>query len=178
MDFSKRPIAVTDIETTGLDSQRHEIIELGLILVRPSDLKVLDKFEVKIKPLHIKTAVKKALAANGYNERDWRKAWELKDAMALYAEKTKDAIFLGQNAYTDWAFINQAFQQSGVEDLLDYHRLDLFSLGWARRDQFPDLTKFSLASLARYFDLEPEPLPHRAMNGTKQVLAVLKKLLV
>ena len=178
MEFFKRPLAITDLELTGLDAQIHEIIELGLLVMDQKTLKVIDKFEVKIKPEHIKTAVRKALEANGYNERDWKRAWPLKDALEIYAEKTKNAIFLAQNAYSDWAFINEAFKKSAVEDPLDYHRLDLFSIGWSRRDRFPGLAKFSLSSMCKYFGIEPEPKPHRAMNGAKKNLEVLRKLLV
>ena len=177
MDFYKRPLAITDIETTGLDPQSHEIIEIGLLVVDPTTLKVRDKFEVKVKPEHSKTAVKKALAANGYNEKDWKRAWPLKDALEVYADKTRDAIFFSQNAYSEWAFIEEGFKKTAVEDLMDYHRLDLFSIGWARRERFPSLVKFSLASLAKYFALEPELKPNRAMNGAKQMLAVLSRLL-
>lgn len=177
MEFLKRPLAITDTETTGLDAQIHEIIEIGLIVVEQPKLRVIDKFEVKVKPILIKTAVKKALAVNGYNEKDWRKAWDLKEAIEIYSEKTKNAIFVAQNAFSDWSFINEAFKKTQVEDLMDYHRIDLFTLGWSKAPKLPGLTKFSLASMCKYFDIEPEPLPHRAINGAKKALAVLKRLL-
>jgi DNA polymerase III alpha subunit (gram-positive type) len=177
MDYLKRPLAITDTETTGLDAQIHEIIEIGLIVVDQQSFKILDKLDVKMKPVHIKTAVKKALEVNGYNEKDWRKAWGLKEAMEIYAEKTKDAIFTAQNTYSDWAFINEAFESTGVEDPMDYHRLDLFSIGWARKEKFPGLEKLSLSSMCRYFNIEVEPKPHRAMNGAKKELEVLKHLM-
>ena len=177
MDFSKRPLAITDIETTGLNAQFHEIIDIGLIVVDQLTLKILDKFEAKIKPSHIKTAVKKALERNGYNDKDWRKAWDLKDALEIYSEKTENAIVVIQNAYTDWAFLDEGFKKTGVEDLTDYHRIDLFTLGWAKRTQFPGLNKFSLASMAKYFELAEELLPHRAMNGARKTLEVTGKLL-
>lgn len=176
MDYLKFPLAITDIETTGLDPQLHEIIEIGLLVVDQKTLKVLDKFEVKIKPTHIKTAVKKALEVNGYNEKDWRKAWSLEEAMAIYGEKTKGAIFTAQNAYSDWSFIYEAFKITKTEDLMDYHRIDLFTLGWSKAKQLPGLAKFSLSSMCKYFGIEPEPKIHRAMNGAKKVLEVLRKL--
>lgn len=175
LEYLKRPLAVTDLEMTGLDAQLHEIIEIGLIVINQSTFKIIDKFEVKVKPTHIKTAQKKALEKNGYNEKDWRKAWELKDAVEIYAEKTRDAIFVSQNAYADWSFMAEAFKLTGVEDLTDYHRLDLFSVGWSKAEEF-DLTKFSLTSMCKSLGIEPEPLPHRAMNGAKKALEVLRKL--
>jgi len=176
IDYLQRPLAITDTETTGLDAQLHEIIEIGLLVVDQKTFKIIDKFEVKIKPTHIKTAVKKALEVNGYNEKDWHKAWDLKEAMETYSEKSKGAIFFAQNSYSDWAFINEAFKKTGVEDLTDYHRIDLFSLGWSKAGKLFGFKKFSLASMCKYFGIEPEPLPHRAMNGARKELEVLKKL--
>jgi len=177
IEYLKRPLAITDVETTGLDAQLHEIIEIGLIVVEQDTLKIIDKLDVKVKPVHIKTAVKKALEVNGYNEKEWARAWDLKEAMEIYAEKTEKAIFLAQNAYSDWAFINEAFKKTGVEDGMDFHRLDLFSIGWSRKEKFPGLAKLSLSSMCRYFEIEPEPMPHRAGNGVRKNLDVLKKLM-
>lgn len=174
-DFLKRPLAITDVETTGLDAQLHEIIEIGLIVVSQPNLKVLDEFEVKVKPVSIKTAVKKALEVNGYNEKEWRRAWDLREAIEIYSDKTRNAVFLAQNVYHDWSFINEAFKRTGVEDYMDYHRLDLFTIGWSKAEKF-GLTKFSLASMCRQLGIAPESAPHRAMNGVRKNLEVLRKL--
>ena len=32
-EIFKRPIAITDVETTGLDAVKHEIVEIGLVLI-------------------------------------------------------------------------------------------------------------------------------------------------
>lgn len=190
MDFLKRPLAITDIETTGFDAQIHEIIELGLVLVDQKSLKVLDEFEVKIKPQHIKTASEKALKVNGYNKLDWLEAVDLKEAMKIYSKKTNpvrsrisngagNAIFLAHNSFFDWSFITEAFKSTGVEDYTDYHRLDLFSIAWSRNriKQLKGLTKFNLSEMCKYFGIEPESMPHRAINGARKELEVLKKLL-
>jgi len=176
IDFFKRPLAITDIETTGLDSHLHEIIEIGLFVVDQNSYKIIDKLDIKVKPTHIKTAVKKALEVNGYNEQDWKKAWSLEDAIAIYSEKTKDAIFVAQNAYSDWSFINEAFKKTQTEDLTDYHRIDLFNLGWSKKKKMPGIKSCSLSTMCKYFGIEPEPSPHRAMNGAKKNLEVLRKL--
>jgi len=178
MEFLKRPIAITDIETSGFDARVHEILEIGLVVVDQKNLKILDEYSVKIKPLHIKTAAEKALKVCGYNKIDWLKAIDLKDAMKIYSKKTKNAIFLAHNSFFDWSFITEGFKQTGVEDYTDYHRLDLFSVSWAlsRNKKLKNLTKFNLSELCKYFNIEPEPAPHRALNGAKKELEVLRKV--
>lgn len=179
MDFLKRLLAITDAETTGFDAQIHEIIELGLVLVDQKSLKVLDEFEIKIKPQHIKTASEKALKVNGYNKLDWLEAMDLKEAMKIYSEKTKNAVFLAHNSFFDWSFITEAFKSTRVEDYTDYHRLDLFSIAWSanRIKKLKNLSKFNLSEMCKYFGIQPEPMPHRAINGARKELEVLKKLI-
>ena len=178
MEFLKRPLAITDVETTGFDADIHEIIEIGLVLVDQQTLKIKDEWTVKIKPRKIKTAAEKALKVAGYNKLDWLKAVELKEAMEVYSKKTKSAIFLAHNSFFDWSFIAQAFKSTGVEDHTDYHRLDLFSIAWglSRNKKLKDLSKFNLSEMCKYFNIDPEPLPHRAPNGARKELEILKKL--
>ena len=45
----KENLAFIDIETTGLNMLKHEIIEVGCVLATP-ELEVIEEFELKIKP--------------------------------------------------------------------------------------------------------------------------------
>ncbi len=179
MEFLKRPIAITDVETSGFDAQIHEILEIGLVVIDQKNLKVLDEWTVKVKPRKIRTAAEKALKVCGYNKIDWLKAIDLKDAMKVYSKKTKNAIFLAHNSFFDWSFITEAFKSTGIEDYTDYHRLDLFSIAWtlSRNKKLKNLSRFNLLELCKYFNIEPEPAPHRAPNGAKKELEVLRQLL-
>lgn len=177
MDFYKRRIAITDVETTGLDFHIHEIVEIGLIVVDQTNLKIIDEWNAKVKPRHIKTAAASAIKVCGYNKLDWTNAMSLKDAMEIYSKKTKNAIFLAQNSFFDWSFISEAFKDTGVEDYTDYHRVDLFSIGWSKQKDFPRFKEFSLSGMCRYFRIPEEPMPHRAVNGARKAYEVLRKLM-
>jgi DNA polymerase III epsilon subunit-like protein len=174
MDFKDRPFAVVDLETTGDDELRHEILEIGLLVVRQSDWNVIDSGNWLIKPHHIETALPAALERNGYNERDWRDAKELSEVMPLFSEKTKDAIFTSFNVTFDWPFIKNAFRVTQVPDLMDYHRLDILTLAWAAGGD--TLEHFNLKAVSEFFGVPPEPDPHRAIHGAETALAVLKKI--
>lgn len=174
MNLLDRPLAITDIETTGLDPIGHEIIELGLVLVDQKTYEVLDSWSVKVKPEHIDTATPEALAVNGYVGELWQDAYNLKIAMNSYKKKTKDAIFVSHNVTFDWSFIYEAFAKTNLESLMDYHRLDLFSLAWLSLSD--KLLKINLAALCDYFNIEKEPEPHAAINGAMKAFEVLKKL--
>lgn len=166
------------METTGLNAKNCEIIEIGLLVVDQRTFDVISEFETKIKPIHIETASKAALDLNGYNEKDWQDAPGLLWAMETYAQTTKDSIFFAHNVWFDWSFINEGFKKTGVKNQLDYHRLDLFTIAWTKTKsgKIPDLTKFNLNELCKYFDIPEEPIPHRGINGVRKELEVLRKL--
>lgn len=173
--FNERQYAFTDVETTGLDFRVHEIVEIGLVVVSPDTLDVVKTFEAKVKPERIETASKKALEINGYNEADWVSALSLKAAMKLYAEISKDAVFCAHNVTFDWGFIDEAFKKTGVKDLMDYHRKDLFTIAHEKLMN-SGLEKFNLIELCSFLGIDPEPPVHRAINGTMKALEVYRKL--
>lgn len=173
MRFRDRPIAITDIETTGLDAAVHEIIELAVVVVDQHTLKVLDRYQARTKPYHIRTAAKRALEVVGYTEQAWRDAIPLQTALETYIRKASDAVFCSYNVYLAYSFMDTAFKMSGVEDPTDYHRLDLFTLAWSRLG----LVSPTLDSICKRIGIPPEPLPRRAMDGADKQLEVLRALL-
>lgn len=174
--FFSRPIAITDVETTGFDSVTQEIIEIGLIVINQKTLEVFDTLNLKIKPEHLETANKEALEFNGYNALGWEQALTLKEAMAIYAEKTKDAIFCSHNVTFDWSFISEAFKKTDIKNQMDYHRIDLFTLAWAKLKN-NGLQMFKLSEIAKFLGLSEEPMPHRAINGATTAYEIYKKLM-
>jgi DNA polymerase III alpha subunit (gram-positive type) len=169
MDFKER-----HIETTGDIPAFHEIIEMGLVLCHPETLEVLDTLDIKIKPSRIENALPKALDRNGYKEENWVDAVDLKEAMQIYSNKTKDAVFYAYNVTFDWGFINEAFRQTGVDNKMDYHRFDIMSMVFAKYKK--EMNGVSLNDASAIFGIPGEAFPHNALNGAKQALKVLKKL--
>ncbi|OGG36717.1 hypothetical protein A2110_00055 [Candidatus Jorgensenbacteria bacterium GWA1_54_12] len=174
MDFRERPLAVVDIETSGDDELKHEILEIGLLVVQQKDFEVIDSGNWLIKPYHIENAVPAALSRNGYNDHDWRDAKELSEVMPMFSEKTTNAIFTSFNVSFDWSFIKNAFRVTGAPNLMDYHRLDILTLAWAMGGD--GLEHFNLKAVCEFFGIEPEPDPHRAINGAETALNILRKL--
>jgi len=175
INIFERPIAITDVETTGLDSTIQEIVEIGLVVIDQKTLEILDTLNVKVKPEHIETADEFALNLNGYNETDWKNAITLKEAMSLYGDKTKDAIFCAHNMTFDWSFIFEAFKKTGIKDQMDHHRVDLFTMIWMKFRN-SDFEKFNLNEVAKRLGIPEEPMPHRAINGTMTAYEIYKKL--
>jgi DNA polymerase-3 subunit epsilon len=176
LNFFERPIAITDLEMTGLDPDIHEIIEIGLVVVRQDTFEIIDTLDIKVRPERIETADPAAIKVAGYKSEEWGDAVSLKEALMLYAEKTKDAVFCAQTINNDWAFLSRAFKSTDVQHSMDYHMIDIPSIAWEKL-RGKGVDKVRLGSMAQYFGIPREPEVHRAMNGAKLAYEVLKKLI-
>jgi DNA polymerase-3 subunit epsilon len=179
MDLLERPIAVTDTETTGLDPHRHEIIEIGLVLLDPVTLDPILEYQSKIKPEHPERIDPMAAKVNGYTEEGWKNAPPLSSVMHAYGMHARESVFTSQNPTFDWPFVRRAFILSKLKFLMeqmDYHRLDTFTMAWTLL-RGSSLQKFSLETVAKHLGVPAEPKPHRAINGARCAALVLKRLM-
>jgi len=108
-------ITVLDTETTGLDRDKHEIIEIALISYlydRDGNRYVMRKYEQKIKPEHIELANPRALEINGYTPDAWVDARPAAEVLAEVKVIVEDSdILLGQNLIFDLRFVNEMCQR-------------------------------------------------------------------
>jgi DNA polymerase-3 subunit epsilon len=74
-------IAFIDLETTGLDPVKHEILQIGIVRVDARTLTIHSQIELKVIPVRIIDAEAKALEVNGYREELWIDAVPLRDAL-------------------------------------------------------------------------------------------------
>jgi DNA polymerase III epsilon subunit family exonuclease len=171
----KHNLAFIDIETTGLDVIAHEIIEIGCVLTTP-DLKVIEEFELKIKPEHIERANPTSLKVNHYNEEDWSKAIPLTKAMQEFSKKVKDCIMVGQNIAFDSGFLEHAFSKLNIVNSMHYHKLDTISIAWAKLHNDKDLEHFSLREMCVRFGIKNERA-HTALSDARATYELYKKLM-
>jgi DNA polymerase-3 subunit epsilon len=174
----QQPLAFIDVETTGLNSDTAEIIELGVVIAKFKDneLVVIDQLDVKIRPEHLETAEPAALRINGYNEVDWLFAVTLADAMKSFADKTSGAVFVAHNLTFDYAFIDRAFKNTGIENKMHYHKLDTIALAFGVLHNQDDMNKFSLKALTEYYGIENKKA-HSAFADAYATYELFKKLL-
>lgn len=175
LNFKNRNIAITDLETTGLDVDKHEIIEIGLVLVSQPDLEIIETWETKVKPINPETANKDATKINGYTPLGWSDAMELKEALIIYTQKTKEAIFCAYNVLFDYTFLRKAFKETKITNTMDYHGIDIPSLVWEKLRKTKH-SRIKLSLTAEYLGLSKEPDVHQAINGAMSAYQVLKKL--
>ncbi|MEK7569663.1 MAG: 3'-5' exonuclease [Patescibacteria group bacterium] len=173
--MKKLNLAFIDMEMTGLNPTEHEILELAAIITSPN-LKVLDEFEVKVKPEHIETADQTSLKISNYSAKEWGSAVSLREAMETLNAKAKDCVMIAHNVAFDSLFIEAAFAKLGIANALHYHKLDTVSVAWAKLHREPDLEHFSLRELCLRFGIE-NPKAHTALSDARATYALYKKLM-
>jgi DNA polymerase III epsilon subunit family exonuclease len=171
----KHNLAFVDIETTGLNVIKHEIIEIGVVITTQK-LKVIEKFELKIKPKAIENAEPISLKITHYNKTDWKEAFSSEEAMKIFSEKVKDCIMVGQNVSFDFSFLEYAFVKNKLKNSMHYHKLDTISIAWAKLHKKRNITHFSLRELCKHFGIENKN-PHSALSDAYATYELYKKLM-
>jgi DNA polymerase III epsilon subunit-like protein len=176
-DIFTLPMAFTDLETTGLNPDFHEIIEVGLVVVDQDTLEVLDEWETKVAPQHPERAQPLVRTINGFNEEQWKHAPSLGDAMREYTKRTRGSLLCAWNVRFEAKFLEKAFGANGLDinEVLHYHAFDVIPLAMEHL-RGTHLEKFTLSEVARSVGLHPEPSVHRALNGAKKAFEVYKTL--
>lgn len=174
--------AFIDTETTGLDAERHELIEVAGIVVQIIDpknvetYKVVNEFEYKIKPERIGDADPVALKINKYDPSNWGDAVSLKEAMTEISIKTEGAVLVAHNVAFDSMFLERAFRLTGVLNKMHYHRLDTISMAYAVLHGNEDVDHLSLRALCNHFGIV-QNVQHEAMADVRATFELYKKLM-
>lgn len=174
--MSAMPSTLTfvDVETTGLDPERHEIVEIGLVLANAATLEEIGAFSARVAPERLEDADPGALVVNGFTAEAWAGALPLRSALELALPMLAGSMLAGHNVGFDRSFLSAAFQRAGMPMPAYKYSLDTASMAWPllRSGRIPRL---SLDALAAYFGLTRES-PHRALADARCALEVARRL--
>ena len=169
-------IAIIDVETTGLDPVKNEIIEIGAVIFDDEIAGSLQTVNIKVKPEHPEIETDGAYKVNGYKKEDWKDAVTMEQAMQILSPKVDGAIFCAYNMVFDWQFIEQACKKLFIMLPFHYRKLDLLTMAWAKLDH-KKVRNWKLKSVCKALGIEPEPEEHRAINGAMTEYEVYKQLM-
>jgi len=173
-------ITFVDLETSGLDPELNEIIEMAAVRTEAGDgkLTVLETGSFKVEP---RFPVDPYVAGfNGYNPMTWdRESFPLAEALGKIFELMRDAWHAGSNPKFDEAFLRKAARDlhwDYTNRSRSYHLLDVTMLA------FPLLLegkveKLKQETVAGYYGIEGGG--HRAMADAMQcakIFAHINKL--
>lgn len=166
--MQRKPFAILDTETTGLDPAKHEIIEIAV----KSPLGV---YHSLVKPQRLDLAEAKALELNGYADHPerWDDAPTIDKVMPAVMAHLTACIMVGHNVSFDKGFLNAAHEQVFGKRLPFYHALDTVTLAM---EHLPDLGRFNLDAVCTVLGISNAGA-HTALADVLRCEAVLNKLL-
>lgn len=183
LELRHKPLRFVDTETTGLDENVHEIIEIAII---DADGDVL--LDTKIKPEHLDRASPKALEINGYNEEEWKDAPLFEEvAPEIFKLLSEQCIIAGQNIKFDTGFIlaslkrlyrNLGMTQEQVDEKIrkiSYHSVDTATLAYEHLAPL-GASSMSLWATEMALGISREK-QHRALDDIEATRQVFFKLL-
>ncbi len=169
------PLAFLDLEMSGLEPMRHEILEIAVVRVSQPGLQVLESWSTKVRPEHIETADPVSLKMINYSDESWKDAVSLQEAMEVFVEKTRGHIVAGWNVAYDWAFLEVAMGKTGLQSSIHKRILDVMSFAYNQLFHDRPLGDMGLAKTAKLFGIEQER-HHEALSDTIATCEVYKKL--
>lgn len=173
--FANKRLAFTDIETTGLYENEHEIIEIATIIYDPEEDRVIEEWEKKVSPTHIETASPIALKINGYNNDPDSYTGSLKSALIKFNSLAKDCMIVGQNIEFDLRFINKNMEELDIKSSFGRHaKLDLMAIAWPLVKG--EIDGLSLAHLCTHFSISNIGA-HGALVDCRRAFGVYKCLM-
>lgn len=178
-----------DTETTGLNPNRCELLEIALKIldVTNGEMKIGYEAVVHMTEEQFEKSDPTSLQVNGFTlemvEKGEAKEKVAQEIISLFMQqgvKRGEAVFICQNPSFDRAFFSKLIDPDRQEELnWPYHWLDLASMYWAENVQkgmaesgpFPWETGVSKDKISSVYHLSPEKKPHRAMNGVDHLIA-------
>lgn len=173
----------------------HTIIEIGWVTVRQRndrnyiDWLVLQRMNLQIEPseAQLHRASKEALAINGYLERkekgEWKNAVTLNEALWDFLKLCSGSILIAKNPCFDNKFLEVALAQAHIpytefQRRFHYRILDVNSIALGKI--LPDGIPYDpniLDTLSPLLGIEPEPKPHKAIQGAEQAYKIYRKVM-
>jgi DNA polymerase-3 subunit epsilon len=176
---------VLDIETSGLDYNKHSILSIGALDFNNP----VNQFYRECRLEKDKTYTKEALSINGFSENEILSAKKpkLEDILMDFVDwvsSIKDKTVAGHNVRFDVDFMNYYLSKYNIPFKLGFRVVDLHSVAYANMlkngVEIPlgnEGSRLTSDVIFVYVGLPPEPKPHNALTGAKMEAEALSRLI-
>ncbi len=159
---------VLDLETTGTNSQRDLICEIGAVKVKAGE--TVGTFHTLVNP---GVALPPQITViTGLTDAVLAPAPRIEQVITSLRQFIGDAVFVAHNASFDLGFVKAAFERAGIDD---FAPTVVDTLTLSRRLFRDEVRNFKLGTLAQRFGIENRP-SHRALDdalATRDLLYLL-----
>lgn len=169
-------VVVIDVETTGLQPGRHEVVQIGLVGLDPDTLENEWTYESLVAPQHPERADADAMAVHGIDEGRLRDAPPFADIADEVARMVEGVSLAGHNVWFDEAFLRAEVTRARGAPACRWHyrRLDTASMA------YPMLRaglceRLSLAALCRSLGVAHDK-KHDALADALATAEVMRRL--
>lgn len=176
LGYRDRNLCFIDLEFTGLDLSKHEILSIACVLVEPKNYEVIAEQEWKIKIQNPENADKSSLETLDYESQDWSNALSLKEALERFNEFANFATLIGFNIAFDWSFLHRDFERLQIKPQTDYHMLDIMAICYLYFKDKKRPRKISLRAMARELDIKVSDV-HGALGDARATYELFKALI-
>lgn len=173
LPISAKPLAWVDTETTGLDADHNDILEIFIARVELDGQEKV--FHSRVQMARPENAHPKALEINGYTPEKWEGASSSLEVFSKIHELglLQDCILAGHNVGFDAAFINATYKRLGIHSRVDYHLFDTVTL--ALEHLKPYIKSVSLVHVCVALGI-PVDNAHTAQADCRMAMAVHHRL--
>lgn len=179
-----RDLLIVDIESTGVDLTKHELIQVGAILLDKKTLKEKKSFESFIKPKRWKDRDPEAMEVNQITWEELKDAPSLKTVLKKFEAKFgTNVIMANYGTIIDTAYLRFGYKESGMKYKYDYHVFDIWPLVYTYMAKHKLLTNrkrfsgFRLDDTAKHFKIKVADNRHTALADCRLEAEVLRKIL-
>ncbi|MGI5900996.1 MAG: type I-E CRISPR-associated endoribonuclease Cas2e [Desulfitobacteriia bacterium] len=160
---------VLDVETTGLSSHEHEIIEIGAVMVQQKE--ITQNFHAIVKTTtEIPPSIKELTGLS--NEEIYQEGKDLRTVLLEFLKFVDNLPVVSHNADFDYAFLRAACQRCELP-LFSNYCIDTLALS---RRLVRDVENYKLSTLLSYFEIEANDL-HRSINDCLATKKLYDKLI-
>jgi DNA polymerase III epsilon subunit-like protein len=186
MDF-KRDILLIDLEFSGFDIQKHEILQIAGVLLDKKTLKEKKSFNsyIKATPSLWKYRNRESMEVNKIDLDLLESAPSLKEVLKKF-DKTfgHNVILAAYVGYNDKKFLMEGYRKAGIKWQFDYHFFDLwgFFYGYLAKKNLlnskKDFAGFGIESMIKMFKIKvSKSALHDALVDCRTEAEVLRKII-
>ena len=174
--FKDRPVLFIDLEMTGLDVFRHEIIEIAALLTRPPKFNIESSYYTKVLPTHVETANSQALEITNYDPQLWQDAIPLHQALIELSQFAPDCILAGWSVQNEWNFLIHALETEHLPYFFNDKMIEVWSLAYAKFYDSSQLERLNLANVSKLLGISIDR--HKPDSDIRATYEIFKRLLV
>lgn len=178
-------LLLIDLESTGLDVRKHELIEIAAIRLDKKTLKEKQRFESYIKPTNWRKRDPEAMAVNNIKYEQLAAAPSLKAVLQKFTKtfSPNSVILSHYGGNMDVIFLDAAYKKSGLKYPYDHHTFNIWVMCYAYMAKIAKLNSrkrfsgFHLEDVAEHFKISVPENRHTALADCLLEAEVLRKVL-